>query len=97
LYKNSQTTSNSPSTNSKNHLSTNSKRNNDLKKYESIDLKNIPPSDENRSIEAGTMFNWKNNDYFKLPKNVQVAIDKAQNKQHHSEFYYKLKHLNEKL
>jgi hypothetical protein len=40
---------------------------------------------------------WKNSNYWKLPPNVRNAIDVAQMKKKHSDFYYKLRLLNDKI
>jgi len=40
---------------------------------------------------------WKDADYYRLPENVRHAIDVAKMKSAHSEFWYKLENLNEKL
>ena len=40
---------------------------------------------------------WKDAAYWQLPENVRNAIDIAKEKSAHSEFYYKLENLNEKL
>ena len=40
---------------------------------------------------------YKNKAYWNLPENVRNAIDLAKMKQKHSEFYYKLQTLNDKI
>ena len=40
---------------------------------------------------------WKDAAYWKLPENVRNAIDIAKVKSAHSEFWYKLENMNEKL
>ena len=40
---------------------------------------------------------WKNSQYWALPENVRAAIDVAKTKKKHSDFYYKLRLLNEKI
>ena len=47
----------------------------------------------NRKIDQS----YKNEAYRKLPENVRRAIDVAKLKSKHSDFYYKLKNLNEKI
>lgn len=42
-------------------------------------------------------YDWKDEDYWKLPKNVQAAVDLACQNQKHSPFFYKLQGLNDKL
>lgn len=45
----------------------------------------------------GIVESWKNASYWKLPENVRSAIDIARKKAHHSDFYYRLEVLNDKL
>ena len=40
---------------------------------------------------------WKNKQYWLLPESVRKAIDIAQKKQRHSDFYYRLETLNDKI
>ena len=40
---------------------------------------------------------YKNKSYWNLPENVRNAIDVAKSKSRHSEFYYKLQNLNDKI
>ena len=40
---------------------------------------------------------WKTKTYWALPENVRNAIDVAKKKSMHSEFWYKLENLNDKL
>jgi len=40
---------------------------------------------------------WRNKDYWSLPENVRNAVDKAKEKKHQSDFYYKLADVNEKI
>lgn len=40
---------------------------------------------------------WRDRTYSKLPGHVRSAIETAKQKQAHSDFYYKLQNLNEKL
>ena len=42
-------------------------------------------------------FSWRNQQYWALPENVRKAIDMAKMKKRHSDFYYKLTLLNEKI
>ena len=42
-------------------------------------------------------YNWQNDQYWTLPENVRKAIDVAKLKRKNSEFYYKLKLLNDKI
>lgn len=42
-------------------------------------------------------YSYKNKAYWNLPENVRNAIDLAKMKQKHSEFYYKLQTLNDKI
>ena len=46
---------------------------------------------------AGQLQNWKDAAYYRLPENVRKAIDVAKLKSHHTEFWYKLQNLNDKL
>ena len=41
--------------------------------------------------------NYKTKQYYKLPVNVRKAIDLARQKSKHSDFYYELKSLNDKI
>ena len=45
-------------------------------------------------IAAGS---WKNEQYWQLPENVRNAIDVAKMKKKHSDFYYRLRLLNDKI
>jgi hypothetical protein len=40
---------------------------------------------------------WRNAAYWRLPENVRHAIDVAKMKSKHSEFFYKLQTLNDKI
>jgi len=40
---------------------------------------------------------WRNKAYWRLPENVRHAIDVAKMKSKHSEFWYKLETLNDKI
>jgi len=40
---------------------------------------------------------WRNEGYWRLPENVRNAIDIAKMKSKHSEFWYKLEILNDKI
>ena len=40
---------------------------------------------------------WRTEQYWTLPENVRNAIDKAKSKKTNSDFYYRLKEMNEKL
>lgn len=40
---------------------------------------------------------YQNSQYWALPKNVRTAIDNAKQKSQHSEFFYKLQDLNDKI
>ena len=51
-------------------------------------------SSERTEIEDGS---WKNEQYWALPENVRAAIDVAKMKKKHSDFYYKLRLLNDKI
>ena len=51
-------------------------------------------SSERADIEDGS---WKNDQYWALPENVRNAIDVAKMKKKHSDFYYKLRLLNDKI
>ena len=42
-------------------------------------------------------YHWRNKAYWALPENVRNAIDVAKMKRKHSDFYYKLNILNDKL
>ena len=40
---------------------------------------------------------WRNKDYWKLPEHVRNAIDTANIKSRHSQFYNRLQNLNDKI
>jgi hypothetical protein len=40
---------------------------------------------------------WRNAGYWRLPENVRHAVDVAKMKSKHSEFWYKLEILNDKI
>ena len=52
-------------------------------------------SDEDDKNQS--QFWQKDEGYYSLPKNVRNAISISKQKQKHSEFYYKLKHLNDRI
>jgi hypothetical protein len=41
--------------------------------------------------------NYKNEAYWRLPENVRHAVDIAKTKSKHSEFWYRLETLNDKI
>ena len=47
--------------------------------------------------DSNSQYNWQNDQYWQLPENVRKAIDIAKLKRKNSEFYYKLKLLNDKI
>ena len=51
-------------------------------------------SSERGDVAEGS---WKDHHYWALPENVRAAIDVANTKKKHSDFYYKLRLLNEKI
>jgi len=51
-------------------------------------------SSDRAEIEEGS---WKNEQYWALPENVRNAIDVAKMKKKHSDFYYRLRLLNDKI
>ena len=51
-------------------------------------------SSERGDVAEGS---WKDRHYWALPENVRAAIDVANTKKKHSDFYYKLRLLNEKI
>ena len=67
----------------------------DSRKYEDFEEDGSDESDEmeNRPCPG----HWKTKAYYKLPENVRNAIDIAKTKSKHSEFYYKLQTLNDKI
>lgn len=40
---------------------------------------------------------WKNSSYWRLPENVRAAIDTAKLKEKHTDFWYRLETLNDKI
>lgn len=40
---------------------------------------------------------WKNEAYWRLPPNVRSAIDTAKYKEKHTDFWYRLENLNDKI
>jgi|APSaa5957512535_1039671.scaffolds.fasta_scaffold32902_3 hypothetical protein len=62
----------------------------------------LRPADDNDSdvsSERGDVAegSWKDQNYWALPENVRSAIDVANLKKKHSDFYYRLRVLNEKI
>ena len=51
-------------------------------------------SSDREQIKEGS---WKNDQYWALPENVRKAIDMAKMKKKHSDFYYRLRLLNDKI
>jgi hypothetical protein len=62
---------------------------------------NVPNSDTDESVEESERDNeveeYKDERYFQLPLNVRRAIDVAKSKKKHSDFYYRLRLLNDKI
>jgi hypothetical protein len=60
-----------------------------------------PDEDEEQPPEVDESCNdsghWKTAAYWRLPENVRHAIDVAKLKSKHSEFYYRLETLNDKI
>ena len=56
----------------------------------------IGTSDESEE-ESDVDYHWRTKDYWKLPENVRNAVDGAKMKRKHSDFYYRLNILNDKL
>ena len=54
-------------------------------------------SDESSERDDIQEDHWKNRQYWALPENVRHAIDTAQLKKKHSDFYYRLRLLNDKI
>ncbi len=54
-------------------------------------------SSDASSSDRDAELNWKNKTYWALPENVRNAIDVAKMKKKHSDFYYRLKILNDKI
>jgi hypothetical protein len=75
------------------------------KKYENMDYRDIdlnePSSEESVSSEeddkTDPSFWRRDKNYHSLPANVRHAIDVGKQKAKHSEFYYRLKGLNERI
>ena len=53
--------------------------------------------EENLTPMADIDQSYKNDEYWKLPENVRNAIDVAKMKAKHSQFYYRLQTLNDKI
>ena len=55
--------------------------------------------ESDKSSERGEIkeSDWKNEQYYQLPENVRAAIDTAKMKQKHSDFYNRLRLLNDKI
>ena len=53
------------------------------------DQENLDPID--------TVNYWKNNAYWRLPENVRAAIDTAKLRSRHTDFWYRLEKLNDKI
>ena len=63
------------------------------KKLASIDHESDKSSERGEINES----EWKNEQYYQLPENVRTAIDTAKMKQKHSDFYNRLRLLNDKI
>ena len=61
--------------------------------------KKVNVSDEcsHCSDESACEYHWRNKMYWALPENVRNAIDMAKMKRKHSDFYYRLNLVNDKL
>ena len=53
--------------------------------------------DLNAICDPDLKYEWRNSQYWALPENVRNAIDVAQMKKKHSNFYYRLRLLNDKI
>jgi hypothetical protein len=53
--------------------------------------------DEDAHADGPCPGHWKTKAYYNLPENVRNAIDIAKTKSKHSEFWYKLQTLNDKI
>ena len=67
----------------------------DSRKYEDFDEDGSDESDDEENCPCPG--HWKTKAYYKLPENVRNAIDIAKTKSKHSEFWYKLQTLNDKI
>ena len=67
--------------------------------HESINTEQEESEDSDKSSERGEIkeSEWKTEQYWQLPPNVRKAIDYAKQKKKHSDFYYKLRLLNDKI
>jgi len=52
---------------------------------------------EKERLRLEKMYPWRDENYWRLPENVRHAIDVAKMKSKHSEFWYKLQTLNDKI
>ena len=57
----------------------------------------ISESSEKSSSRDEVQEDWRTPEYWSLPDNVRNVIDVARMKQKHSDFYYRLKVLNDKI
>ena len=53
--------------------------------------------DTNQSLGKTKPQDWKNEAYWRLPENVRHAIDVAKMKTKHSDFWYRLQTMNDKI
>jgi hypothetical protein len=54
-------------------------------------------SQDSNAVKAPIKPYWRNAAYYRLPENVRAAIDVAKMKSKHTEFWYRLQTLNDKI
>jgi cbb3-type cytochrome oxidase cytochrome c subunit len=60
-------------------------------------LEITPPRSIEPEVKGPKKVYWKNEAYWRLPENVRNAVDLAKIKSKHSEFWYRLETLNDKI
>lgn len=66
-------------------------------KSEEENVKKLPTPPSSSSEEGENLDGYKNKAYWALPENVRNAIDLSKKKSKHSDFYYKMASLNDKI
>jgi hypothetical protein len=69
----------------------------DSRKYGNYEIEEGSEEDEESMDNCPCPGHWKTKAYYNLPENVRNAIDIAKTKSKHSEFWYKLQTLNDKI
>lgn len=62
-----------------------------------FDEQSVSDFNENEYLSDGKKIHWRNDAYWRLPENVRNAIDLANMKSKHTQFWHRLEALNDKI